>query len=51
MRYLIYHISDICFISIVFLLPIQVDLNDVDNIDIVFDGVDEVDFNKNLLKV
>ncbi|KAM3738731.1 hypothetical protein ACB098_09G152200 [Castanea mollissima] len=27
-----------------------VDLNDVDNIDIVFDGVDEVDFNKNLLK-
>ena len=39
------------FISIVFLLPIQVDLNDVDNIDIVFDGVDEVDFNKNLLKV
>lgn len=34
-----------------FLLPIQVDLNDVDNIDIVFDGVDEVDFNKNLLKV
>ena len=39
------------FISIVFLLPIQVDLNDVDNIDIVFDGVDEVDFNKNLLRV
>ena len=34
-----------------FLLQIQVDLNDVDNIDIVFDGVDEVDFNKNLLKV
>ncbi|XP_050245263.1 uncharacterized protein LOC126693357 isoform X1 [Quercus robur] len=27
-----------------------VDLNDVDDIDIVFDGVDEVDFNKNLLK-
>ncbi|KAF8364555.1 hypothetical protein HHK36_033476 [Tetracentron sinense] len=27
-----------------------VDLNDVNNIDIAFDGVDEVDFNKNLLK-
>eukprot|EP00262_Sarcandra_glabra_P009484 TRINITY_DN23894_c0_g1_i1.p1 TRINITY_DN23894_c0_g1~~TRINITY_DN23894_c0_g1_i1.p1 ORF type:complete len:304 (+),score=62.07 TRINITY_DN23894_c0_g1_i1:202-1113(+) len=27
-----------------------VDLNDVNNIDIVFDGVDEVDINKNLLK-
>ncbi|XP_050242374.1 uncharacterized protein LOC126691368 [Quercus robur] len=28
----------------------MVDLNDVDNIDIVFDVVDEVDFNKNLFK-
>ena len=37
--------------SIVFLLPIQVDLNGVDNIDIVFDRGDEVDFDKNLLKV
>ncbi|XP_038694588.1 ribose-5-phosphate isomerase-like [Tripterygium wilfordii] len=27
-----------------------VDLNDVSNIDISFDGADEVDFNKNLLK-
>ncbi|XP_019055064.1 PREDICTED: uncharacterized protein LOC104607784 isoform X2 [Nelumbo nucifera] len=27
-----------------------VDLNDVNNIDIAFDGVDEVDLNKNLLK-
>ncbi|KAJ7949828.1 protein FAR1-RELATED SEQUENCE 5-like [Quillaja saponaria] len=27
-----------------------VDLNDVNNIDIAFDGADEVDFNKNLLK-
>lgn len=30
---------------------IQVDLNDVSNIDIAFDAVDEVDFNKNILKV
>lgn len=29
----------------------QVDLNDVNDLDIAFDGVDEVDFNKNLLKV
>ncbi|KAK9124834.1 hypothetical protein Scep_013680 [Stephania cephalantha] len=27
-----------------------VDFNDINNIDIVFDGADEVDFNKNLLK-
>lgn len=29
----------------------QVDLSGVSKIDIAFDGVDEVDFNKNLLKV
>lgn len=29
----------------------QVDLNDVNKIDIAIDGVDEVDLNKNLLKV
>ncbi|KAK9154399.1 hypothetical protein Sjap_001879 [Stephania japonica] len=27
-----------------------VDLNDINNIDIAFDGADEVDFNKNILK-
>lgn len=30
---------------------VQVDLNDITTIDIAFDGVDEVDFNMNLLKV
>lgn len=33
------------------LFYVQVDLNDITTIDIAFDGVDEVDFNMNLLKV
>lgn len=39
------------FHSVLRVIDSQVDPNGVNKIDIAFDGVDEVDFNKNLLKV
>lgn len=41
----------ICFAMFHLPCTIQVDLNDVNDVDIAFDVVDEVDINKNLLKV